>query len=258
MRVSTELKGQALYVCAHHEATSCVRCITPPCPWSSHNYNNFLLFLSCCLCLSISSLIMSFNFSLVLTCFHFCEEDRISTGMNLWIHGEGKRSRKRSLLWEVGREDSVSLVFVMLLMSDILTENSFKALLYRFQTPPPLLYVTEWVFMWSLLLATLGLHSDLHKYMADGEDRPLSLSLFIRLSASVCVSHARVGLAVPVWRVWGDCSYSQSVCFCQTHCPSPSLQVEWKVCVRVCMRGSFFRDCGCTIYERIECYSVNM
>ncbi len=127
---------------------------------------------------------MSFNFSLVLTCFHFCEEDRISTGMNLWIHGERKRSRKRSLLWEVGREDSVSLVFVMLLMSDILTENSFKALLYRFQTPP-LLYVTEWVFMWSLLLATLGLHSDLHKYMADGEDRPLSLALYPSLLLSV-------------------------------------------------------------------------
>ncbi len=169
-------------------------------------------------------------------CFHFCEEDTISTGINLWIHREGKGSRKRSLLWEVGREDSVSLVFVMLLMSDILTGNSFKALLYRFQTPP-LLYVTEGVFMWSLLLATLGLHSDLHKYMADGEDRPLSHSLSV--STSVCVSHARVGLAVPVWRVWGDCSYSQSVCFCQTHCPSPSLQVEWKVCVRVWMRGSF-------------------
>ncbi len=138
---------------------------------------------------------MPFNFSLVLTCFHFCEEDRISTGMNLWIHGEGKRSRKRSLLWEVGREDSVSLVFVMLLMSDILTENSFKALLYRFQTPP-LLYVTEWVFMWSLLLATLGLHSDLHKYMADGEDRPLSLSLFIRLCFCLCFScSGRIGCA---------------------------------------------------------------
>lgn len=84
---------------------------------------------------------MPFNFSLVLTVV-FISVKR--TGFQQeWIYEYTEKEKGvESLLWEVGREDSVSLMFVMLLMSDSLTGNSFKALLYQFQTPP-LLYVTE-------------------------------------------------------------------------------------------------------------------
>lgn len=85
------VESQALFECAHHEATR-VRFITPPCPWSPHN----CIFLFSFPAVSVSLFPRYHALQFFLSpdcCFHFCE-DRISTGMDLWIHGEGKRSRE--------------------------------------------------------------------------------------------------------------------------------------------------------------------
>lgn len=179
---------------------------------------------------------MLFKFTFVLTVV-FISVKRTGFQQEWTSEHTEKEKGVESLQWEVDREDSVSLVFVMLLMSDSLTGNSFKALLYRFQTPPPLLYVTEWVFMWSLLLATPGLHSDLHEYMADGEDRPLSL--FIRLCfcliGCTCLKSLRRLLL-----------FTECVFLSDTLPVSQSAGRVKSVCESLYAR-LFFRDCDCSM-----------
>lgn len=78
------------------------------------SFLTFVLFRSCCLCLSLSSSSCSvLIFSLLCREQDFNSSELMST--------RRKEKGVEALPWEVGREDSVSCVFIMLMLSDSLT-----------------------------------------------------------------------------------------------------------------------------------------
>lgn len=179
--VSTELKGQSLlYVLIMRRLVCECMCVWVLLLYLLPDATSLIVFF-----FSFPAVCVSLHFfPCPCYCFRFCEEDRLSTGMNL--EKEKGVKKARSGRWE-GRSVHLKCLLCWWWVT-VWQGNTFKALLYQFQAPPPLLYVTDWVFMWSLLLATPGLHSDLLEYMADGEDRPLSLFILLCFCLSVSCS----------------------------------------------------------------------